>query len=233
MKYFAIGAHPDDIEILCAGTLAKLKDAGHTIAMASLCNGDKGHFLIPSKELAEIRKKEAEASAALLGAEIHVGLFDDLGIYVDRPSVDKVVDLIRLVKPDVIITNAPNDYMMDHVNTSKIVVEASFVATLPNYKTSLPPHTSIVPIFFMDAVAGLNSQPTEYVDISDKMEIKEKMLLCHQSQYKWLKEHDGVDYVELMRSLSRYRGIQCGVEYAEGFTQYTVWGRIKPVRLLP
>ncbi|MFQ6066156.1 MAG: PIG-L deacetylase family protein [bacterium] len=233
MRVLAVGAHPDDLEFLCAGTLAKFKEKGGQIFMSYLCDGSMGHFEIPGRELAKIRKKEAEDSAKILGAEIQGGMFPDLDIYPDKESRKKVVDLIRVARPDLIITHSPNDYLCDHTITSKLVVDASFIATLPNYKTDHKPHSLISPIFFMDTLAGVDFVPTEYVDISDFIEIKEKMLLCHQSQCKWLQEHDGIDYVDFMRKVASFRGLQCGVPFAEGFRPYSVWGRIKPKRLLP
>ncbi|TKJ45495.1 LmbE family protein [Candidatus Aerophobetes bacterium Ae_b3b] len=233
MRVLAVGAHPDDLEFLCVGTLAKFKEKKVEIFMFYLCNGNKGHFEIPSPELAKIRKKEAEESAKILGAEIQGGIFPDLDIYPDKESRKKVVDLVRVARPDLVITHSPKDYMCDHTTTSKLLVDASFIATLPNYKTEHKPHALIPPIFFMDTLAGVNFLPTEYVDITDFIDIKEKMLLCHQSQYKWLKEHDGIDYVDFMRKVASFRGLQCGVPFAEGFRAYSVWGRIKPKRLLP
>ena len=233
MRILAVGAHPDDLELMCAGTLAKYKKQGHTVVMAHLCDGSKGHLTIPSDELAKIRGKEAKKSAKLLGAEIMSGKFPDLELYVDEPSRKIVVDIIRKAKPDVIITHSPDDYQADHTNTAKLVIEASYPSTLPHFKSKYPPHFVITPIFFMDTLAGVNFQPTEYVDISEEIGIKEKMLLCHQSQYTWLRDHDNIDYVEFMKKLSAFRGLQCGVKFAEGFRQYQVWGRIVPKRLLP
>lgn len=233
MRILAVGAHPDDLEFLCAGTLAKFKQKKARIFMSYLCNGDKGHFEIPASELAIIRKKEAEDSAKIVGAEIQGGMFPDLGIYPDKEARKKVVDLIRVARPDLVITHSPKDYMCDHTTTSKLVIDASFIATLPNYKTEHRPHTVIPAIFFMDTLAGVNFIPTEYVDITDFIKTKEKMLLCHQSQYKWLKEHDGIDYIDFMRKVASFRGLQCGVPYAESFRAYSVWGRIKAKRLLP
>jgi len=123
--------------------------------------------------------------------------------------------------------------MVDHSMTSRIVISASFAATTPNYVTQHEFIPSIPPIIFMDTLAGVRFSPTDYVDISDVIEIKEKMLLCHQSQYKWLKEHDNIDYVEFMKNIASFRGRQCGVKYAEAFQVYQVWGRIRPERLLP
>lgn len=233
MRVLAVGAHPDDIEILCAGTLAKCKKRGDDIFMVYLCKGDKGGYDIPAEELAKIRKEEAKKSADIIGAEIMGGFFPDLELLINENSIRTMVEIIRIAKPDFIITHFPNDYMVDHVNTSKLTVDASFIATLPNYKTEHPAHNIIPPIFFMDTAGGVNFVPTEFVDITDFIEIKEKMLLCHQSQYKWLLEHDKIDYVEYMKALARLRGVQCNVRYAEGFRQYQVWGRIKPIRLLP
>lgn len=233
MRILAVGAHPDDLELLCAGTLIKYSKEGHTVVMAHMCNGNKGHFTIPPEELASIRAEEAKKSAEIIGAEIIQGEYPDLELGIDENSKRTAVDVIRRARPDVIITHSPDDYMVDHINTSRLIVEASFIATLPHYKSDYPAHNIIPPVFFMDTLAGVNFIPTEYVDITDEIEIKEKMLLCHQSQYIWLRDHDHIDYVDFMKSLSKFRGIQCGVKYAEGFKQYQVWGRIVPRRLLP
>jgi len=233
VRILAVGAHPDDLELLCAGTLIKYSKEEHTVVMAHMCNGNKGHFTIPPEELASIRAEEAKKSAEIIGAEIIQGEYPDLELGIDENSKRTAVNVIRRARPDVIITHSPDDYMVDHINTSRLIVEASFIATLPHYKSDYPAHNVIPPVFFMDTLAGVNFIPTEYVDITDEIEIKEKMLLCHQSQYIWLRDHDHIDYVDFMKSLSKFRGIQCGVKYAEGFKQYQVWGRIVPRRLLP
>ena len=79
----------------------------------------------------------------------------------------------------------------------------------------------------------MNFNPTEYVDITDEIELKLEMLECHQSQLKWMRDHDNIDFAEFVRSCSRFRGIQCGVGYAEAFAQECVWGKVVPKRLLP
>ncbi|MBI3991166.1 MAG: hypothetical protein HY350_03345, partial [Candidatus Omnitrophica bacterium] len=113
------------------------------------------------------------------------------------------------------------------------VFEASFGATLFNYETKTPAHDKIVPVFYMDTIAGMNFLPTDYVDITDTFEMKKKMFLCHRSQHGWLKGHHKAEATELMEAMARFRGIQCGVKYAEGFRRMDVWGRVKPERLLP
>ena len=123
--------------------------------------------------------------------------------------------------------------MIDHINTSKLIIEASFIATLPHFKSNFPAHDIIYPIFFMDTLAGVSFQPTEYVDITEEMETKEKMLLCHQSQYVWLQEHDHIDYVDFMKSQARFRCIQCGSKVCRRFQAVSGLGRMVAKRLLP
>ena len=94
-------------------------------------------------------------------------------------------------------------------------------------------HDRVTPIYYMDTVAGLGFVPTEYVDISGVIDIKAAMLEAHQTQLVWLRDHDGVDIVEEMKTAARYRGQQCGVRYAEGFVQCLTWLRGTTRRLLP
>ena len=85
----------------------------------------------------------------------------------------------------------------------------------------------------MDTLAGVDFQPTEYVDISDTFDIKMKMLACHESQMKWMREHDKIDFTDTVRTFARMRGLQSGVLYAEGFKQMLGWGRVRTCRVLP
>lgn len=75
-------------------------------------------------------------------------------------------------------------------------------------------------------LAGMNFNPTEYVDITDEIELKIEMLECHVSQLKWMRDHDNIDFAEFVRTCSRFRGIQCGAGYAEAFTQEYVWPKV-------
>jgi len=131
MKILGIGAHPDDLEILAGGTLAKYAKTGNEVVMAHVLNGDKGSFNIPSKKLAAMRKKEARESAKIIGAK-SMGLnIPDGELFSDLKTRKIMMDLIRSVRPDVIITHSPNDYYSDHNATSEIVCGASFLAAAP------------------------------------------------------------------------------------------------------
>lgn len=234
MRVLAVGCHPDDIEVSCAGTMAKYKKLGHDVILCHLANGNLGHAIIKPDELRNIRAKEAEAAGALIGAEVINGDIGDLNIYAEDVKVrDKVIDIIRYVRPNVILAHSPNDYMSDHVAASKLVFDAAFAASVPQYETSNPFYPVITPIYYMDTLAGINFQPTEYVDISDTIDIKLKMLSMHESQIKWMLDHDKIDFIDFVKTAAKYRGLQCGVHFAEAFTQCYAWPKIKPQRMLP
>ena len=230
----AITCHPDDLEIHCAGTLMKCVDRGDRVVVCHLCSGDLGHMVIQPEELKKIRSLEAQRAAAIGGFEYRYGGFDDLSIYDNNKAArDMVVDVIREVDPDFIITHSPDDYMADHTAVSRLVFEASFTASVPHYRTNVEKSARVVPIYYMSPSGGFNFQPTEYVDVSDYMDRKIQMLQCHESQIVWLKDHDDADLVEDSKVDCRFRGMQCGVQYAEGFTQCLVDLKVVPKRLLP
>jgi N-acetylglucosamine malate deacetylase 1 len=234
MRILAVGAHPDDLEILCGGTLARFVADGHEVVMCNATTGNRGSFVHTSEEIARIRLGEARRAAEICGAG-HVTLgFSDADVNAsDRDQIRAVVDLVRDARPDLIITHFPDDYMSDHNEISKLVFDASFHATLPLFATGKPHHGVVAPIYFMDTVMGLGFQPTEYVDVTPTIDVKTAMLEAHESQLTWLRDHDGIDVVEQMRAATRFRGLQCGVTYAEGFRPCLTWLRGTTRRLLP
>ncbi len=233
MRILAVGAHPDDLEIGCAGTLARFVQEGHQVVMAHACTGDKGHGEIPHEELPRIRDREAQRAAEIIGAQAVCLGFPDCELYVNEESMIRFVDLIRTAKPDLIITHHPGDYHSDHNAVTKLIVDASFSATLAYYVTAQPPYPVAPPVFFMDNLAGLGFAPEEYVDISATMDIKRRALAQHDSQVTWIRDHHSTDVFDLIETVARFRGLQCGVRYAEGFQALRAWGRVSARRLLP
>ena len=234
MRVLAVGAHPDDLEILCGGTLARFVQEGHEVVMCHATRGDRGSFVHSSEEIARIRGAEARRAAAICGAEYEtLGLSDAEINAADRSQQRAVVDLVRDARPDLILTHSQGDYMGDHNEIAKLVFECSFHATLPLYDTGKPHHSSVTPIYHIETIMGLGFQPVEFVDITATIETKVAMLEAHESQLTWLRDHDGVDIVEQMRTTSRFRGQQCGVAYAEGFVPCLTWLRGTTRRLLP
>jgi N-acetylglucosamine malate deacetylase 1 len=234
VRVLAVGAHPDDLEILCGGTLARYVREGHAVTMCHGSSGDRGSFTGTRAEVARTRAAEARTAAEIAGADyVSLGLSDaeiDAG---DAGQRRLVIDLVRDTRPDVIITHAPTDYMSDHNEISKLVFDCSFHATLPLLETTQPNYRNVTPIYYMDTLMGIGFQPTEYVDVSGVIDTKAKMLEQHESQVTWLRDHDGIDVVEQMRTTTRFRGQQCGVAYAEGFAPCLTWLRGTTRRLLP
>ena len=232
MNVLAVGCHPDDIEISCSGTLAKCVKRGDKVTVCHVANGNMGHEIILPEELREIRINEAKKAGALTEIEVvTLDIGDLLPNGCDIAQRDVLVDLIKKVQPDFIITHSPTDYMPDHREVSKLVFDASFAASVPHYGNG--GKAAVVPIFYMDNLAGMNFLPTEWVDITDEIDLKIEMLECHESQLKWMRDHDHIDFAEFVKTCSRFRGLQCGVGYAEGFTQELVWPKVVAKRLLP
>jgi len=234
MNILAIGCHPDDLEISCGGTLIRYVREGHKVSMCTIANGNMGHVVIMPDELREIRRKESEAAAMVIGADYYcVDVGDGFVEAHDKEVRLRLIEIIRKVKPDVILTHNPDDYMRDHMQSSQLAYDASFISTLPHLFTESEFTTEFPPVFYFDTLAGIGFIPTEYVDISDVIEQKLKALACHESQIKWMLDHDRIDFLDFVRTCNKYRGLQAGVAYAEGFRQYAGWPRFKTKRMLP
>lgn len=226
-RILAIHAHPDDVEILCGGTLALLAERGHTIIIATLANGDCGSAELPPERISAIRRGEAEAAAGLLDARYICAGFRDLAIFCDDPSRRKVTEILRETRPDIVLTASPVDYMADHETTSALVRDACFGAPIPNYKTgSAPPLAAIPHLYYMQPIANEDHRggfvrPDFAVDIGDVMHRKCELLACHASQREWLRSHHGMDeYIEAMKRWAQQLGELAGSRYAEGFRAY-------------
>jgi LmbE family N-acetylglucosaminyl deacetylase len=235
VKVLAVGAHPDDLEILCAGTLIRYARSGDEVVMCNVASGDKGSTTGTSGEIAAIRLSEARRAAALAGAEHRtLGLPDTTIAATDESQRLQMVELLRQVRPDVVITHHPEDYMGDHREVSALVFDTTMTATLPLLETGSAAIEQVPPLYYMDTIAGIGFVPQEYVDISETIDLKLEMLAAHASQCDFLTGDDpAVSIVEDVRAVARFRGIQAGVAYAEAFAQAHAWHRGTTRRLLP
>jgi len=229
-RILAIHAHPDDIEFQCAGTLLLLKQRGCAITVATMTPGDCGSAELGSEEISAVRRAEAKQAAEILGAECLCLEFRDLSITHDNDSRRRVTEVIRRVRPDIVLTAPPVDYMSDHEVTSLLVRDACFNASVPNYLTHqwdpAPVHAGVPHLYYVDALEGVDwygrKQPTDFiVDISSTFETKLAMLACHDSQRAWLRKQHGLDeYLDGCRRWSAARGQEIGKAYGEAFTQH-------------
>src|ERR1017187_5352319 len=166
MNILAIGAHPDDIELLCAGTLALYAKQGHAVFMGVFTNGNMGSLNVLPEKLAAMRKAEAEASAAVIGGKLlWLGVGDEL-VFPNEEQRRLMIDLLRQADPDVIITHSPNDDHPDHRYVSQLVFDWYFQKGLPHLPNQN--HSACrfggAQIYNMDNLGGVAFAPTEYVD---------------------------------------------------------------------
>jgi len=240
MNVLAIGAHPDDVEAYCAGTLARCANRGDKIYIATSTNGNIGSASLSPPEIAAIRKEEARKSAALIGAEYICLDYDDEMFFESKQVRLAFINLVRYCKADLILTHNPEDYNPDHELTSKIVNDIAVMIPIGNIKTEHAPYDRIPMIYYWETVNGLNFIPTDYVDITETYDVKVRMFSQHASQVKWMKDNykdsfkeTDSDFFESILVQSRYRGLQCGVKYAESFIRPTDAFRMTATRLLP
>jgi LmbE family N-acetylglucosaminyl deacetylase len=220
-------AHPDDAEILCAGTLARLRTLAWEVHIATATAGDCGTVDKSPWEISAIRTEEAKRAAAMIGATYHcLGELDGF-VICDKPTLRKTIELFRKVAPSMVFTHPPQDYMLDHEESSKLARAVSFIYAAPNISTTPNvPGAGIPHVYCCDPIEGHDHrgrlvEPEVIVDISAQMPVKEKMLAAHASQRQWLAAHHGMDeYIEAMKRFGRERGGRIGVEYAEGFIQH-------------
>ncbi len=229
-RILAIHAHPDDVELQCAGTLWRLKEQGCAITIVTMTPGDLGSAELPPDEIASVRRGEARAAAALIGAEYFCLEFRDLSIEWNNDGRRRVTEAIRRARPEIVFTAPPVDYMSDHEVTSRLVRDACFNASVPHYATHqwdpASPLERIPCLYYVDPIEGVDLfgqsiVPGVVVDISETIEQKLAMLACHASQREWLRRQHGLDeYLDGCRRWSAARGKELGVAYGEGFTQH-------------
>jgi LmbE family N-acetylglucosaminyl deacetylase len=233
MRVLAIGAHPDDIEILCGGTLAKCAARGDQITIMIATNGNVGSPTLSREEIAEVRKQEAQRSADILGADLIWVGYDDEFLFHDRESRMTFINHIRRAKPDFMFVHSANDYHPDHRICGEIAIDARIPATVRLIETEYPPLAKVPHVFLMDTIGVVGFEPEHYVDITETYDVKCQMLKCHQSQDIWLQAIYGMDYIEFVGKMSAMRGMSKGVKYAEAFRSLPLYPVMGDFSLLP
>ena len=223
----SLGAHPDDAEFFCAGTLALLRQKGWDVHIATMTPGDCGTVQYSREEISRIRRAEAAKAAHILDGTYHCLECGDIFILYDRPSLLKAIELLRKVKPAIVFTTSPSDYMVDHEMASKIAQTACFACGVESVETpGAEPFEPIPHLYYMDPAEekdkfGTQIKAGTIVDITGVMDTKEKMLCCHESQRHWLMTHHGMDeYVNMMKESGEKRGREIKSRFAEGFRQH-------------
>jgi LmbE family N-acetylglucosaminyl deacetylase len=235
-RVLAIGAHPDDVELLCGGTLVLLHEAGWRVHVATMSPGDLGSATLDPVATATLRRDEARRAAAMVKGTYHCVEARDFQVFFGDELVRRTTALLREIDPDLVLTHSPADYLADHEETSRIVRTACFAAPVAHYDAAQDgaldsgdpprPTSRVASLYYADPVELVDAlgepvAPHFVVDVTSAMAMKELMLTCHASQREWLRaQHGEDDYVATMRRWSATRGRAAGVEFGEGFRHH-------------
>ena len=229
---FAVAAHPDDIEFNMAGTLILLAQQGYQPHMMNLSRSNLDSNEMPEPEIIAMRRREAERSAAVIGAVYHPPITNDLLILYEEQLLRQMLAVVRSIRPRIVLLPSLNDYMEDHTNTARLVVTACFSRAMRHFQSIPPQEATGQDVALYHAQPHLNRDgmrqlviPSLYVNVTSVMDTKLQMLGCHASQRQWLDETQGLDdYLQSMcgsgAEVARLSG-QPGWQYAEGFRQHS------------
>lgn len=222
----AIGVHPDDVELSCAGTLLRHADKGYTFGLLDLTRGELG-----TRGTAEIRTREAFAAAQKLGARFRENLdLPDGFIHHDEATIRKIATAIRRCRPTIVLANALQDRHPDHGRSARIVADACYYSGLRKIET-LDENGSKQEQWRPDAVyhylQDRTRTPDFVVDITPYFGRKVEAIACYRSQFNdhEKSEHDdepktpisGMDFQQFLASRARSIGREAGYDMAEGF----------------
>jgi N-acetylglucosamine malate deacetylase 1 len=189
LRLLVIGAHPDDAEYRAGGLASKYRRAGHIVKFVSVTDGGAGHQSMSRDQLVLRRRAEAQAAGKVCGIEYDVWDCPDGELQPTLELRRRVIRLIRLFRPDLLLTHRPNDYHPDHRYTSQLVQDAAFMVTVPKVCAEVP-HLARDPVIMYladDFQKPTPFQPSVVIDIDDVIQDKIAMLHCHTSQmYEWL-----------------------------------------------
>ena len=212
----AIGAHPDDLELSCGGTLLRMKSLGYTVGMVDLTRGERG-----TRGSAELRQAEADAAFKIMGLDVRENLdLGDMHLQDTQDRRRKVVEVIRKYKPRLVITHSPYDRHPDHEGASALVKNAMFLSGARNFDADGEPH---VPGRLMHFPSHWVQDLNVYVDISAFYERKIEAAKCYKSQFFDPNSQDPATllsrphFFEDLDTRFKNFGYQIGATYAEAF----------------
>jgi LmbE family N-acetylglucosaminyl deacetylase len=194
-RILALGAHPDDVEAGCGGTLLKYARGGHRIFLMVMTEGECGAE-------AGIRRREQEQAAKIIGIEkLYWGGYKDTRVPMDQDLIQRIEQVVREVDPQFIFVNFPDDTHQDHRHLATCTVTAT------RYTKN---------VLFYEGPTTQNFSPTVFVDIDPVLEDKVAALEAHESQVKKT-NIEAITIVDIIRASGHFRGIQGRVRNAEGF----------------
>ena len=224
----AIGVHPDDVELSCAGTLLRHRAAGYTFGLLDLTRGELG-----TRGTAEIRDREAADAAESMGAKFRINLEMQDGLF--RNTVEnqrKIIEVVREYQPDIVLANALDDRHPDHGRAAKLIAEACFYAGLVKIETKNKDgetHDRWRPRAVYHYIQDRNLTPDFVVDITDHFEDKMKAIACYRSQFNDQEDNEyskelstpisGSDFMQFLRAKAQNLGRTACYDLASPFVE--------------
>jgi len=204
LKILAIGAHGDDIELACGGTLAKAIEQNHEVEMVLVTGNDSSDHNDVAIRVNGVAEQEAKAAAKVLGvSKLHILGYQDTCVPYSAELVSKLDEIISEFKPDIIFTHFVFDTHQDHIRTAHSTISAARRQnTIFLYEPINPSGQGYVPF-----------RPQVYVDITQTIDKKVNALKAHQSQYE---KYTG-KWIEAVVARAQFRGFEMGADYAECF----------------
>lgn len=229
LDILAIAAHPDDIELGCAGTLLASIAQGRSVGIVDLTRGELGTRGTP-----EIRAAEAEAAAKILGAKVrdNVGL-PDVFFQNNKEHQLALIPYIRKYQPEIVLANAPEDRHPDHGKGANLIYDACFLSGLRQINTFDElgtPQAAWRPKFIYHFTQDRYIKPDFVVDITPYWKKKEETIRAFRSQFYDPKSQEPNSYIsspeflEFVEARSKEYGHYIGVKYGEGFTTRRIMG---------
>jgi bacillithiol biosynthesis deacetylase BshB1 len=222
LDILCFGAHPDDVELGCSGTIAKEVSLGKKVGIIDLTRGELG-----TRGSVEIRNAESEKAADILGVVVRENLEMRDGFFLnDEKHQLEIIKMIRKYQPEIVICNAIDDRHIDHGKGSKLVSDACFLSGLRKIETTIDGENQEAwrPKVVYHYIQWKNIEPDFVVDISDFIDIKTKAILAYGSQFYTENSNEPVtpiatkNFLESIHYRSQDLGRLVGVDYAEGFT---------------
>jgi len=210
------GAHPDDVELSCGGTVAKCVKDGLRVAIVDLTRGEMG-----TRGTAQTRKRESAAAARILGCTFRQQLdFQDGNLQTGREQELQIIEILRRTTPKLVIAPYPDDRHPDHTRTGRIVTEASFYAGLRALETGLRAHRPQTVLYYMQ---NYMVPPSFVVDVTKHWKTKMRSVLAYKSQFHNpnSKEPQTVisdpKFLQMIDARGKHFGALIGAEYGEAF----------------
>jgi bacillithiol biosynthesis deacetylase BshB1 len=232
----AIGAHPDDVELACGGTVASLVQQGYSVALADLTRGELG-----TRGNEVIRGQEAKRAAEILGVATRRNLgIPDGGIELTRKNLLKVISLLRELRPKILFIPHSIERHPDHVHTHQLCKEAWFYAGLRKIITTFRGKSQepYRPQNYFEYQQWYHFEPTFIVDISETFDIKMKAIRAHASQLHNPRSKEPEtrlsrpDFLDRIETDAKFYGQRIGVKYGEPFFSYAPIGIRNPLELI-